>query len=52
MPEDECTQLASGDLPTLALTGASDLTGALGLAALLVTLTGMSMVVARRRGDA
>ncbi|MER3390362.1 MAG: hypothetical protein RJQ01_10035 [Microcella sp.] len=52
VPEQECTDLAGGDLPTLALTGASDLTGAFGLAALLITLTGMGMVVARRRVDA
>ena len=44
---DEC-----GELETLAYTGASDLTGAFGLAALLVTLTGMGMVVARRRVEA
>ena len=44
---DEC-----GELETLAYTGASDLTGAFGLAALLITLTGMGMVVARRRVEA
>ncbi len=43
---DEC-----GELETLAYTGASDLTGAFGLAALLITLTGMGMVVARRRAE-
>ena len=44
---DEC-----GELETLAYTGASDLTGAFGLAALIITLTGMGMVVARRRAEA
>ena len=52
MPEEECTELSGEELPTLALTGASDLTGAFGLAALLITLTGMGMVVARRRVEA
>ena len=44
---DEC-----GELETLAYTGASDLTGAFGLAALIITLTGMGMIVARRRAEA
>ena len=52
VPEEECTELSGEELPTLALTGASDLTGAFGLAALLITLTGMGMVVARRRVEA
>ena len=37
------------DLPTLAVTGANDSAGIVGLVALLLTLTGLGMVAARRR---
>jgi hypothetical protein len=37
------------DLPTLAFTGASELTGVAGLIALLLTLTGVAMLAAQRR---
>jgi hypothetical protein len=37
------------DLPTLAFTGASELTGVAGLIALLLTLTGVALLAAQRR---
>lgn len=37
------------DLPTLALTGASGMLGSVGIAALLITLTGIGVVATRRR---
>ncbi|RZS56282.1 hypothetical protein EV141_1739 [Microcella putealis] len=44
--------LEETDLPTLALTGASGMLGTVGIIALLITLTGIGAVVARRRVEA
>ena len=49
-PADGC--LTTTDLPTLALTGASGMLGTVGIIALLITLTGIGAVVARRRVEA
>lgn len=47
---EDCPLLT--DLPTLALTGASGMLGTVGIIALLITLTGIGAVVARRRVEA
>lgn len=49
-PAGGCVTLT--DLPTLALTGASGMLGTVGIIALLITLTGIGAVVARRRVEA
>ena len=48
-PSDCDEETSASELPTLAITGVSGLAGTAALVALLITLTGVGMVAARRR---